>query len=286
MPRGLPLDLLESCRAYIAVTPSGFISHITAAKIHALYLPSRLDTSMTMDVSRRVGEPQPRRKHVKGHGLALGPGDLVRIGGVPVTSVRRTFLDLAPLLSVDELVAIGDQIICSHTGSCVPAKIAMVEPSVLNAYIAEHAGSRGMCKLRTALELLRVGADSPPESRLRLMIARSPLPDFEHNVEICDAAGNALVGPDLACKEFRTCAEYDGGHHFTPGQQSKDHDRDFVTRSLGWHQVLLNKDDMRAGELVVVTKLARMLKLGGWPDPEDLAGRSLLGVLNTRKTFE
>ena len=58
-----------------------------------------------------------------------------------------------------------------------------------------------------------------------------------------------------------------------------------MTASLGWHQVLINNDDFRSGELVVVTKIARMLKLGGWPDPQNLAGSSLQGHLNTRRDF-
>lgn len=135
------------------------------------------------------------------------------------------------------------------------------------------------------MDLVRVGADSPPETRLRLIIERSPLPKFEPNVEILNPEGTSVVAPDLACEEYKTCAEYDGRHHFTPAQQTKDHDRDFVTASQGWHQVLINKDDMNAGELVVVTKLARMLVRGGWPDPQNLAGQSLLGALNSRRDF-
>lgn len=114
---------------------------------------------------------------------------------------------------------------------------------------------------------------------------RSPLPNFEHNVELRDSYGRGKVGPDLACEEYKTCAEYDGQHHSTPAQQSSDHDRDFVTGSLGWHQVVINRDDMAAGEIVVITKIARMLVAGGWADPQRLAQRSMEGRLNTRWDF-
>ena len=140
-----------------------------------------------------------------------------------------------------------------------------------------------MKRLRAAMEMVRVGSDSPPETRLRLMIMRSPLPEFETNVEILDAEGRGKVAPDLACKKYRTCAEYDGGHHFTPAQQQRDHDRDYCTASLGWRQVPINKEDLKSGERVVITKIARMLVVAGWPDPQGLAGRSLEGLLNTRK---
>ncbi len=236
-----------------------------------------------LDLARRIGEPKPRRAGMRGHLLLFGAGDIVMLQGVPVTSVQRTLEDLAPLLGIDELVDMADQIVCEHHRSFGPPKEAMVPLPRLQTYVALHAGSRGMRRLRAALELVRVGSDSPPETRLRLIIMRSPLPEFETNVEILDESGRGIVAPDLACRKYRTCAEYDGGHHFTPGQQSRDHDRDYITRSVGWHQVPINKDDMKAGERVVVSKIARMLVVAGWPDPQGLAGRSLEGLLNTRK---
>ena len=285
VPREAPFSLLESCRAYAAVTSSGVVSHLSAATLHGLYLPRRLEQLPVLDVATPSGIRQPRRKDVKGHVLSLGPHDVVHIGGVPVTSLQRTLLDIAPLLTIDELVAIGDQIVCEHHRSFGWQQWPLVQLDVLKLYVAQHAGARGMRRLQAAMELVRVGSDSPRETMLRLIVARSALPGFAHNVAIRDAAGCGKVGPDLACEEYKTCIEYDGKHHFTPAQQAKDHDRDFVTKSLGWHQVLINNDDIRSGELAVVTKIARMLKFGGWPDPQNLAGRSLQGHLNTRRDF-
>lgn len=285
IPLAAPFNLLDRCRTYAAVTPNSVVSHLSAAMIHGLYLPRRFGQLQALDLARGVGDGRPRRKGVAGHVLDLEPRDVDVLGGVPVTSVQRTLLDLAPLLSVDELVAIADQIVCEHHRSFGRQVFRRVSLGELQAYVAAHAGARGMGKLREAMELVRVGADSRPETDLRLMIFRSPLPNFEHNVEIRDDAGHGMVGPDLACEEYKTCAEYEGGHHLTPEQQASDHDRNFVTNSLGWHQAIINKEDMQAGELVVITKIARMLVQGGWPDPQNLATRSLLGRLHTRKDF-
>ncbi|WP_245933426.1 endonuclease domain-containing protein [Arthrobacter livingstonensis] len=276
-------DLLDSCRPYTDTTGPAVVSHVTAAKIHGLYLPQRCLDDQTLHLARPTGTGMPRRRRVTGHRLDLASNDVAVVGGVPVTTVQRTFLDLAHLLGPDELVVIGDQLVCQHTRNYGPPRVAMVELDALNAYIAGHPGARGLCRLREAMNLVRVGADSPPETRLRLIIARSPLPTFVTNGELLDAAGNPLVSPDLVCQQYRTCVEYDGDHHFTPEQQGKDHDRDFMTKSLGWNQVLINKEDMLAGGRVAITKIARMLVQGGWPDPENLAGRSLRGLLGTRK---
>lgn len=285
LPKSDTFTLLENCRAHTSVTPGSVVSHMTAATIHGLYLPHRFENAHGLHLSKNMGQGRPQRRHVRGHELLLAAGDVVIINGVPTTSVQRTLLDIAPLLLIDELVVVADQVVCEHHYSFAPAKIAMVELGELSGYITQHAGMRGMRKLRAAMELVRVGSDSPPETRLRLLIGRSALPTFECNIELTDSSGNAALVPDLACRKYRTCAEYDGIHHFSPAQQSKDHDRDFVTQSIGWHQVLINNDDMKSGPLVVVTKIARMLVRGGWPDPHNLAKQSLRGELHTRKDF-
>lgn len=285
VPQTVDCELLDHCRPYTALTGDGVISHITAAKIHGLYLPSRFQERQLLDLSRPNGSPPPRRRHVSGHRLKLERTDIDEFGGVPVTSAARTFLDIAPLLTVDELVVVGDQIVCCHQRNNGRVRIATVELNVLQAYLAQHTGARGYAKLRAAMELVRVGVDSAPETRLRLTINRSGLPEFQPNYKIMDDAGHPLVEPDLACPKYKTCAEYDGLHHDSPEQQAKDRDRDFITQSLGWHQVVLRREDMRNGGLIAVTKLARMLVRGGWPDPQNLANRSLLGTLNVRKDF-
>lgn len=286
VPVQAEFELLDSCRTLTEATPQSFISHVTAARIHGLYLPQRFAQQQSLDLAKSASEARPRRKGVHGRQLKLARSDLVVCAGVPMTSLQRTLLDLAPMLTVEELVDIADQLACEHHRSFGRQVFPLVSLDVLKAYVAEHPRHRGLAKLHKALDLARVGSDSPRESMLRLMIGRWPLPEFKHNVEIRDENGVGKVGPDLGCEEYRTCAEYDGAHHFSPTQQAKDHDRDYITNKLGWHQVLINNDDIRAGELVVITKIARALKLGGWADPTNLAGRSLQGRLNTRKDFD
>lgn len=285
VPQTVDCELLDHCRPYTALTGNGVISHVTAAKIHGFYLPSRFQERHVIDLSRPSGSPPPRRRNVCGHRLNLDWSDIDDIGGVPVTSAARTFLDIAPLLTIDELVVVGDQLVCCHQRNNGRIKIAMVELSVLQAYLARHTGSRGVTKLKAAMELVRVGVDSAPETRLRLTLTRSGLPEFQPNYKIMDDAGNPLVEPDLACPEYKTCTEYDGLHHDSPEQQAKDRDRDFITQSVGWHQVVLRREDLRNGGHIAVTKVARMLVRGGWADPQNLAHRSLLGTLNVRKDF-
>lgn len=286
VPQTVDCELLDHCRPYTQLTGNSVVSHITAAKIHGLFLPSRFKDGQLLDLTRPTGCASPRWRHVKGHRLDLDRHDIDEIGGIPVTSAARTFLDIAPLLSLDELVIIGDQLVCSHQRINGRTKIAMVELPILLSYLARHAGARGMSKLKAAMMLVKVGVDSPPETRLRLLITRAGLPEFATNYKIKDPAGKPLVEPDLACPEYKTCTEYDGAHHDSLEQQANDRDRDFITQSSGWHQVVLRKEDMRNGGLIAVTKLARMLVRGGWSDPKNLARQSLQGALGVRKDFD
>lgn len=283
LPRTVGVELLESCRAVTSVTPSSLISHVTAARLHQLRLPLRYMNTQDIHLSKNLGQGRPQRKRVHGHELALTQDDYAMVQGVPVTSIQRTLLDVAPYLSIDELIAIADQIVCAHNLSFGSPKLPLVEIGALKSYMARHRGAPGIRKLSAAMELVRVGSDSTPETQLRLAIGRSSLPEFICNFEIPDNTGTPKVAPDLACPRYRSCAEYDGAHHLTPEQRSKDHDRDFLTKELGWHQTVINKSDMAKGGLVAITKIARMLVQGGWDDPQNLARRSLLGQLHTRK---
>ena len=255
LPKNVPITLIDSCRAITAVTLGSLISHITAAKLHGFRLPLRFINTQNIHLSKNLGQGRPQRTRVLGHELSLEATDYAVVLGVPVTSVQRTLLDIAQELPIDERVAVADQIVCAHNRNFGPAKLPMVEISELHS----------------------------PETQLPLCITRWDLPEFICSFEIKDAAGTPKIAPDLSCPRYRTCAEYDGGHHLTAKQLAKDHDRNFLTTSLGWHQSVINKNDMVNDGEVAIIKIARMLVLGGWNDPKNLAQNSLEGQLPFRK---
>ena len=134
----------------------------------------------------------------------------------------------------------------------------------LRNYVWSKAGLRGLSRLRAAVDLMRVGVDSPPETRIRLLLGRADLPEFTPNTAILDETGHPALWVDLGCRQYRTCIEYDGAHHLSPAQQSLDHHRDLLTHELGWHQVRLNKFDVAQGPAWVVGKVRQALARGGW----------------------
>lgn len=264
VPVGVDLSLLQRCRPYTDVTAGSVISHLTAARIHGFPIPVGFECPPLLDVARPRGAAVPRRKHVRGRRLRLDEGDIVMLEGVAVTSMARTWLDLASIFDVDDLVVVADYLVSEHNRNFGPARKAKVPLDELRAYITSKSRVPGLGTCRKALVLVRVGVDSPPESRLRLVLQRAGLPEFHPNYPICDPSGHPRVWTDLGCPEFRTCVEYEGTHHLSPEQQASDHDRDYTTSSLLWHQAKINKTDMQRGEAHVVGKVSRMLRRGGW----------------------
>ena len=123
----------------------------------------------------------PRRVNVVGHLLTFRPGELMEYDGVRLTSPARTWLDLASMAGVDELVVAGDSLVCAHGLEFPAPRESLCTVAELRATVADHPGIRGIRAARTALELIRVGADSQPETMMRLALVRAGLPEPELN---------------------------------------------------------------------------------------------------------
>lgn len=186
------------------------------------------------------------------------------INGVPVTTPARTLLDLSAILGLEDLVAAADFLICEHDRDFEEPKIAVVTADVLREYIAGQRYLRGLRNAQAAMELMQVGADSPPETRLRLLLQRAALPIFTTNCTIPGGPGEPTVYPDLGCEEFRVCSEYEGEVHLTPDKQLYDRNRDTRTAARGWLQVKVYNKDMRRGEAWVIDMFLQALVRQGW----------------------
>jgi hypothetical protein len=114
--------------------------------------------------------------------------------------------------------------------------------------VDRRRGSRGIVRAREALPLLRSGVDSGRESRLRLLIIGSGLPEPEVNQWILDANGRRVSRPDLMYREFRIAIEYEGEHHLVDADQwHRDINRDDRLRAMGWTVVRFTKRHLEPG---------------------------------------
>ncbi|WP_253905734.1 endonuclease domain-containing protein [Arthrobacter sp. H5] len=238
-------------------------------------MPAWLENEPYIHLSRPYPGARPQRKRVKGHSLLLDPADVTVLHGLPLTSVARTWLDLAGVLALDDLIAAGDYIVSEHRRSFGPRRYPKISYADLAEYLKGKSGHRWIRKARAAFEEIRVGVDSPPETRIRLILQRAGLPEFKVNCAVLDDFGDPRLWVDLGCVEYKTCIEYEGGHHLTPGQHARDIARDETAAELVWRQVKLTKIDVSFGDLWVVAKVEAALRPQGWSGEVDRLAESL-----------
>ncbi|HET7466983.1 MAG TPA: DUF559 domain-containing protein, partial [Candidatus Dormibacteraeota bacterium] len=89
----------------------------------------------------------------------------------------------------------------------------IVSKGQLQAWIESHPGFRGIGVLRRALELADHRAESPMETRLRLLFIVAGLPRPSLQVSLYDGRGLFLARPDLYYPIHRLAIEYDGATH-------------------------------------------------------------------------
>ena len=251
-------------RAYTDLDDDSILSFGSSARLWNAPLPVWLEADWRIHLARRRGHSTPRRVNVVGHQLALLPDEVVEFDGVRLTSPARTWLDLAAVLSIDDLVIAGDSLVCEHGHEFPVPREALCSIEELRSMVERHPGSRGVRKARVALDLIRVGADSPPETRLRLAVVRSGLPEPELNYVLWGVHGVPVLWPDAAYADWRVSIQYDGAGHGGSGQYLRDIRRESVTRAYGWLEVRVAKDDLAAEGPAVVRKVRAALESRGW----------------------
>lgn len=247
----------QVCRALIVRMPSGaFFSHATAAQIMRLPLPPSMSAARPIHVGVLAPQRAMDARGIRGHSIALVKADLETWNGLPLTSPSRTWLDLAPGLSLYDLVAMGDYLI--HWERPLTTLAALTDAA------DQNAGRRGMTTVRAALPLLRTRAESPRESVLRVIIVLSGLPEPECNLNIFDPSGLFLARADLAYPQFKLMLEYQGDHHRTDrAQWRRDIRRVGSVEDNGWQVLQFTDDDLRDPD-ALIARIERRLRGRGW----------------------
>lgn len=157
----------------------------------------------------------PGRHPVRVAGLTVRraslPDDHVRRRyGTRVTTAAATAVRLAALLDQDDAVVAMDQLIAAR----------VVDLAAIRSLAASSRGP-GSHRARAAAALADGLAASPPETRLRLLIARSGLPTPVAQFEVFHE-GHLIARPDFAWPDRKVALEYDGLWHAEDGQFARD----------------------------------------------------------------
>ncbi|MEW1812073.1 hypothetical protein AB0284_15365 [Pseudarthrobacter phenanthrenivorans] len=258
------LALGARVRPFIEVNELCAASHVTAAELHSLPQRRRDEASDVYHLIRPEGAAYLDRPHVIAHRMKLYGDEVTAMDGLPVTTPARTWLDVAELLSVDELVVMGDACVRVPRPEFEGRDMPLCSTRDLQRTIDRHRGKRGLRKAKEALALIRVGADSPQETLLRLAIVRAGLPEPELNVPIITEDGARHHEPDLSYRKYKIGIEYEGDHHGEDSQIARDIARSERYAALGWTEVRISKRHMVNDAKPAAAKVLVALAQAGW----------------------
>ena len=196
LPNTPELRLDAACRR---LPPKAIFSGLTAAWLHGLDDVAGESIEVTIPkgagVSARSGFAVRR--------AAVAASEIVSLRGMRATSILRTLSDLCIRLSEIEAVVIADMAL--HAG--------LTNLADLNSFCMSRSNSVGVSNLRRVAGHAEPAAESPMETRLRMVIVQGGLPRPQAQVSVHDGRGRFLGRPDLYYPEHRLGLEYDGGIH-------------------------------------------------------------------------
>jgi hypothetical protein len=269
-PSDWSFELEAAARALAQASPGAWISHITAGRLHCQVLPPWLADSTELHLSKPRSLPEVRRKGVTGHTVLAFEDEIESIDGIRISTRSRTWLDLARRLPVSDLVCLGDQLIRIPRVEFEGRTRPFDTPDGLRFLLSRHPNMQGVVRAREALDLMRVGADSAPETLLRLAMADAGLPEPELQVAL---RRNDALSPtaDLGYRHRRLAIQYDGGHHLLEAQRFSDKRRDKAFEAAGWTVLVFDKIDLADGFQQCVVKIKRTLRTA-WLDHPAASG--------------
>jgi hypothetical protein len=257
--------LVARCRAYAPLLrPGQFFSHTTAARLWKAPLPTSFTDAEPLDVSTLFPQRAPRSEGITGH-QAPATARIVERFGLPVCEPSSAWISLARRLGLDDLVAVGDHLVLDPL---------VLDPSDARPYTTiaqlraavEGSSGWGTRAAASAIEHVREGVESRPETRLRLLLVRAGLPEPEVGVDIYDDAGTWLGRADQLFREFKVISEYDGEQHRTSSTQyDRDEARIENFHRAGYATVRVRKGQLFGRPHEAVERVARALRAAGWP---------------------
>lgn len=194
--------------------PGTVVSHISAAVLHGLPVWKVPLSWVHLSRDTRAGGRISRRLHV--HVTGLDADDVVNVGGVAVTSVARTVVDLARSLPFEQAVVTADRALA----------VDQVGSDELLGVLDRLSRRKGGPAARRVLAFADGSSESVGESRSRVALWRSGLPAPILQWEVWSADGVFIGRVDFGWPGLRTVGEFDGrvkyGRLLRPGQEPGD----------------------------------------------------------------
>jgi len=227
----------------------------TAAGVSA----AALHGSLWIDANVPAEINQPNRHktaEILLHSDKLGDDEVCVVNGVPATTPARTAYDLGrrrgltmALIRLDALMQATD---------LKPVDVALLAD--------RHRGSRGIVQLREAIDLSDPGAESPQETRTRLVLTSAGLRPKRTQIQVFDEFGEFVGRIDMGWDDWMVGVEYDGEQHWTnPEIRAADIERQAKLEALGWRIIRVSAEMLRYRPATVVARTLAALRAAGAP---------------------
>lgn len=244
---------LRLCRQAMArLREHQFLSHETALRVRGAPAVGRARDAVHVSAHRPAREP--RTVGIVGHRLGAREPATATFRGLRLESPARAWRQAALELEVDDAVVLGDFLVARRR------RLATIDE--LSAELDEMGATRVVDE---ALSLIRVGSESPEETRLRLALLRGGLPEPQLNIDLYDRFGRRIARGDIVFERWRVLVEYDGRQHAEDDAQfARDADRWDAIRDADWHLERVLRHQVRDGYGPVVERVRRALRAAGW----------------------
>jgi hypothetical protein len=230
-------EFVELCREYANVAPPDFrFSDVTAARLIGIPLPPRLANRPGLDVTVSFSKQRPRMRGVIGHRMRQLPSAVMK-DGLPILPPEWVWLQLAKLLSVDELIVAGDHLVRRKSPASTMEKLAVA--------LRRFGRRPGAITAHSAVVDIRPGTDSPRETQMRLVLVRAGLPEPVIGWEVHDDDGFFVGTPDGAYVDERIALDFEGDDHRTDVRTFRnDIERREQFEDADWRYVRVTSDHL------------------------------------------
>jgi hypothetical protein len=244
-------------------------SHLTAAQLYRIPLPPWVEADATLHVTVNETRQPPRVRGVVGHTHDGVEARFRRHAGLVVTDPVSTWCQLASVLSHYDLVAAGDYLVSGRLLEDGSREPALTTIEALRDGVTRYAGRRGVRRMRAAIERVRTGVDSRPETWLRLLLVDDGLPEPVVNQPIYDSQGQRLGKPDLAYPWARMLFDYEGdGHRVSKKRFRADIVRRELFEAERWRVMRVISDDVFVNPLPFLLRVRKILAQQASANPQ------------------
>jgi hypothetical protein len=195
------------------------------------------------------------------HRDKLAAGETCVVDGMPTTTPARTAFDLGRWDSFERAVSRLDAL----------ANSTNLERCEVDMLLDRHTGARGIVQLRRAIELMDGGAESPQETRTRLLLMAAGFPRPQTQIVVCDQFGYFIGRVDMGWTKWKVGVEYDGPQHWaTPADHARTIERIADLEAQGWIIIRITRDILRYRPEVFLARVRDAMRAAGWPHHDEI----------------